>query len=184
MFIGAADTSSNDKCVSFVIGSFESIMKIHKKLGFTNIHMRDLEMREKKLVIHRMEIKGDVRIVCFHVNRHEIINRLQRELESRMRKKGYLEEHFNRALGLQINFQYGSFVASHSVNLESINFECDRDMKRTLSYLGFQCVNPSITHELADVTAYCNGKNISMDKLIERNVAPNIEREIRRQTGL
>jgi hypothetical protein len=88
LFIGAADTSNNDRCVSFVIGSFESIKKIHKNLGFPNIHMRDLEMREKKLVISRMEIKGDIRIVCFHINRHDIVNRLQKALGSRMRKKG------------------------------------------------------------------------------------------------
>jgi hypothetical protein len=131
-----------------------------------------------------MEIKGDIRIVCFHINRPEIVNRLQGELGSRMRKKGYLQQHFNRALGLQINSQYSSFLASHKMNLNSINFECDADMKHTLSYLGFQCVNPSITHELADITAYCNGKDISMHRVIERNVVPNLEREIRRRTGL
>jgi hypothetical protein len=50
LFIGAADTSNNDRCVSFVIGSFESIKNIHKKLGFSNIHMRDLIRVKKELL--------------------------------------------------------------------------------------------------------------------------------------
>lgn len=184
MLTGAADTSGNDKHVSFVIGTCDSIKNIHGKLGFDRIHMRKLEMSEKEQVINRMKIKGDILVACFNINRHEIINGVQNKLKNRILKKGFLEQCFNDILRSQLGSVYGSFLSRYNTNLQSVSFECDVDMRRTLSSVGFQCKDPSLAHDLADVTSYCNNKGKPLKKVIDKDITKHLQKQLRIKCGI
>lgn len=182
MLIAAADTSDNWKYVSIIIGSSEDIKAIYRILNCKDIHMRQLSIIEKNIIIKGLTIKGDVRVVCFYVNRFQIVKEIQTKLSKKKRKsKQFIEEHYNYILKEKIRKFYQQFLVSHSTALENIAFECDADIRKTFLHLGMKPKEAHITHELADIIAYCNYKDRTVDKVVEKDISEELKDELEKR---
>ena len=183
--MGAADTSDNERHLSIVIGSKESIKAIHKSIGFTRIHMRDMTSDEKEKVIKNLHVNGDIRIFCFSINRAEIVKRVHKQLlKKKRREKKFVEMKFNDSLITKIRNSFEPFLVEHQLVLENIAFECDNDMRRTLSRLGFDYSEPDLAHQLTDVVAYCNYIRRKLYKVSEKDLTMKLESECRKRCGI
>ena len=187
MIFAGADTSDNLKYVSFIIGVADDIKSIHGKLEHSNIHMRKLPKLDKERIIKNLHIEGDVFATCMYINRPNVIDKISAKFERKRRgikRKKYVEDQYDFLFIDKVRSIYRNFLDMHSIRLESIIFEIDHDLRKAFSHLGLRNRDPSITHEIADIVAYCNSKSRRCKNIVELDLSMDLEGLLARRLHL
>jgi hypothetical protein len=180
LLIGAADTSSNWEYVSIIIGVTDDIKRIYKKLDCQGIHMSDLSKKDKNKIIKKLEIKGEVFATCLQVGRFEIVNEINKRIsrQTRMARRKYIQDQFDYVFIDKIKGIYREFLNRHSIIINNIIFEIDKDLRNSFSHIGLKYKDPDFTHQIADIIAYCNTKNKTISHLSEINLSEELKNSL------
>jgi len=149
--------------------------------------MRETDKKDKAQILNNLVIKGDVLVTCFRVNRYEIVKNTMNKLSKKSKQSGgvrRVQNHYNRLLKNMIEKAYETFLTEHRLTLDTLVFECDADMRRTFSHVGIGSQEPHIVHQLADIIAYCNGKNNRIVGVRERDITEQLEVQLKRKCGI
>lgn len=184
--MGAADTSSNWRFVSIVVGVTDDINRICKNLGFSGIHMRQLNKDHRHSIIKRLEINGEVQIMCLNVGRFQITNQLHDRMDknSRTGKRKYIEDQFDYVFVSKIKRILCPFLTSHSITMDNMVFEIDTDLRKCFSLLGLRYKDPDFTHQIADIIAHCNTKGKRIPNVPEIDLSGELMNSLSKRLGI
>lgn len=181
MLCAAADTSDNFNYISVVIGVSQDLIRLHRRLDRSDIHMRKLSKKNKGRIINNFKCSGDVFAICLKIDRSSTVNYLYNRLKTQKHKK-YVEDQFDFVFRDILRHSCESFLHSHKLAFEEITFEIDNDLRRSFSHLGINHISPKIIHQIADLVAHCNSAKRDLENVHERDVSLEIRDKLVRRT--
>ena len=126
--------------------------------------MSRLGVKIQAQVLENLDLSTDeVGAWCFHIDRQRIEGRMC-ELVSRTRRRPLINIHRSfDAYWLQLFVrELADFAAKLGADLSDIVVEADADMRSTMKRWNIGTRQAGRAHELADVMAWCNRRNIKI----------------------
>jgi hypothetical protein len=166
--VAGADTSGDLMFVSLFVGSLEDVERIHSRFGVQEIHVSKRASRsEKEALVHSLKIEGRILSACIRVDRLGVVRRIENIKGMNPIKKQKLENRFNYALKKKLNDILGESLTENGSSLDSIDFQVDSDLSKTLKSVGLRCCNRGKAHELADIVAWANNGRMVIARVRE-----------------
>lgn len=173
IMIGAMDISYDSKFdhafMAIILGEEESLNRLHKNLGSDKFHMSKLfDIKRQKEIISKIKFDGKNNIAfCIKFNRN--IKKIS-NMKMIKRKKislGKINRIRHYRLLSSTKEAIISFLIAHNYSIHDIYFQCDSDCRGFLRDVGLHYDDPGIAHQLSDVVAWANRRNIPLDGVIE-----------------
>ena len=151
------DKRGQHKVIAIVIGADDTINTIHNNLGRKNLHMVNLSPAKRNKIKKILTFESDrILGLSITVGKNRIVKEIHEEHKTKEQfaSKGAIHSYFDHLLLPKIRNDMESFLSKFGVNLSDVIFECDSDMKDTISNWKLQHSDKGKAHQLADVLAY------------------------------
>lgn len=188
MVIIGADVSGNttgggqSRHVAIVVGTEESVNKIHRKIGVAKIHMSHLSDSKKQKVFRELKFNDDDLLgLCLNVERQKTIDCIIDNVRQAPinKEKSRIHRHFDHLLWRAIRDKVESFAYLRHYEIEDIVMQCDSDMIKTGENWKMKTAIEGKAHEIADAVAWCNERNKPIKHCLNIDLANKLLREMR-----
>lgn len=167
--------------IALVLGTPDSIEKVHQKIGMSSIHMSLLTKSKRRRVVQNVDLGDkDVFAMCLHVQKQEIVEGIQSNPRFRSKNppKIKIYRHFDYLMFKKIRRLVESFVFPRKSDLKDVIMQCDPDMVKTGTYWNMNIEKGGKAYEIADVIAWCNTHNIKISQCKEIDLADKIRTDM------
>lgn len=187
MLIAGADVSGNtrgdgqSRHIAFVLGTPESINRLHNQIGLREIHMVDLDESKRKQVLENLEFtENDIIAWCLNVERQKIIDYIttHEKINPKNKQKSRIQKHFDYCLLQYVKDSIEQFTYSKNFQLSDICVQCDSDMDKTALNWKMQTSYKGKAYEIADAIAWCNEHGKKIKQCVEIDLRDKLRQQM------
>jgi len=187
MLLSGMDVSGNSrdgnyKFLSVVLGTKDSINYLFNSIGKKKIHMKQIRDKEqRKRIIKIMSFDNKNRIAfCIRMDRKRIINNISnlRKVQQKRIPKSKILRVYNYLLFQFVKSEIEEFLYINGLSMTEVIFQCEKDCRSFTKDNSLHRTNIGIAYRMSDIVAWCNGHNISLKGVIEKNFTNELESKL------
>lgn len=171
----------NYQYLGVILGEKNNLEALYRRMGSPTIHMSGLEKGKQQKIIQQMIFDQNHRIaICVRIDRKLVIQEVENRRIAKYRRmpKGKLFAMFEEILFKYLRHQIEKYTLKHHMAAENIPVECDDDSLVFAKAWRTRSIQPAGAHFIADVLAWCNTKNITLNSVIELNYSDRIKKDM------
>ncbi len=167
----------NDKFLSIVIGTEESVDSTVKRLGSNTIHMHMVkDKKTKDDIISTLKFDSQNCIaLCIRIDK-TLLSKKIIDMDYVSAKKFY--QTCNYILFKQIRPKIEEFLIKYNCTIHDVTFQCDGDCMNLAKDVGLRYGAAGNVHMLADIVAWANNRCQEPDGVISIDIRDAIKRKI------
>lgn len=173
-FVAAIDDSGgNLDYLSIIIGEKEKINSLIKTLPSDFTHMADYKRKEKKRMLSRFSITGNIKICCIRYGFPDTHKKFLEKVQENSPNYKSNQRFYNimaEETKIKLHSLFKDFLTDNGLSLEDIEFEVDNKViHNILKHAGLKPIRYSQVHKIADCIAHANFKNWNVKGVVEYN---------------
>ena len=170
MLIGGVDVSGSkadgqQNHVALVVGKEDTINRIYNNVGISAIHMSKMSKPQRDQVLKNLDFSSnEIAVWCFHVNRRQIEDCIQKRITSEKKRKSKVNIHksFESYWFQLFKDELADFAVRFRAEISDIVVEADADMRPTIKNWNIDSKHKGRAYELSDAVAWFNQKGINI----------------------
>ena len=184
MLVGAMDVSGrvekgNYMFMGIVLGTKENldIMINNLQLNELSVHTAK-QNRIRNDLISKIKFNGKENIgFCIRLDKDKIVDDVKKKVDSS--RYGAIYRRYNHLLFQFMRESISDFLVKHKTELSEISFQCDADCQGFITDNNLCSCEQESVHVLADLVAWSNNKEKTLDGVIDLDSRNWIKKELK-----